>query len=384
MKESTHKLQSLDSVRGIASFLVMWHHLVFGFEPAWKSESMASAPWVRISHHGELAVHIFFVLSGFVLSYSFVQSGKLSTLQSATIKRYWRLFIPVCLSIGISYILLATGAYANHDAARLMNQEATSWLNRWYSFNPSIGNAVKESIFDVFFNFDMDQSYNSNLWTMEPELKCSLFIFAFQALTNGLKNRFILYLVLIVIFQRLQNLWMIDFLVGAVICDLYRMDSRPRPLLPVLALLSIFAAGLTPIWLNSTFGVSLIPSRWLPYVSMLAAALVIAGVLWSPELKNVLSHRLFLMLGKMSFPLYLIHLLVECSIGCRTYIYVRSDMGASHSWGFAAASAMTILVSLALAWIGSFTIEPFSITASRWIYSTWFQPGKVASSETTQ
>ncbi len=378
MPENGQKLESLDAVRGIGAFVVMWHHLVLGFQPNWKDLSLATSPWIRVWHQGDFAIHVFFVLSGFVLSYSFVKSGNLAVLCAAAIKRYWRLFLPVAVSILISYLLFIAGAYANRDAARFMNQGDFSWLNQWFAFPPSWIGAIAEAFYGAFFRYDGSQTYNSSLWTMQTEFLGSFFIFAFQALTRGLRCRPLIFLLLCVVFQRQQQKWMIDFLVGAAICDLFHLQRLWIPSPIGLAAFGVLLAGTTPAWFIATIGDPLISDWMLNYIPMVSAISVILGVLWSPFLQRQLSTGPLLLLGRMSFPLYLIHLLVECSLGCRIYLWIVRDAGFSHDSGFAAASLVTIAVSLVLAWVGSFTIEPQSITLGRWVYSRWFQPVKSA------
>ena len=381
MREDRQNLESLDAVRGIGSFVVMWHHLVLGFQPNWKFDPLlATSPWIRVWYHGDFAVHVFFVLSGFVLSYSFVKSGNMDVLRAAAVKRYWRLFLPVAVSILISYLLFTAGAYANRNAARFMHQEVSSWLNQWFAFPLSWIGAIDEAVYGAFFRYDVTQTYNSSLWTMQTEFLGSFFIFAFQGLARGLRCRPLIFLLLFAVFLRQQQLWMIDFLAGAAICDLFHSQRLwiPSPIGLGLAVFGVLLAGTSPAWLFATIGDPLIPGWMSNYIPMVSALLVILGVLWSPFLQRQLSTGPLLLLGRMSFPLYLIHLLVECSLGCRVYLWVVRDAGFSHNSGFIAASLATIAVSLGLAWIGSFTVEPQSIALGRWVYARWFQPLKSA------
>ena len=167
---------------------------------------------------------------------------------------------------------------------------------------------------------------------------------------------------------------MIDFLAGAAICDLFHIKGLRVPLPMLIALLGLLLAATSPEWLNGAIGYRLFPDRISVYLTMVSAVSVVVGVLWSPFLQRLLSTSPLLLLGRMSFPLYLFHLLVECSLGCGTYIYVVRDAGFSHNVGFASASMVTVVVSMMLAWIGSFTIEPQSIRLGRWVYARWFDP----------
>jgi len=209
---------------------------------------------------------------------------------------------------------------------------------------------------------------------MQTEFLGSFFIFAFQALARGLRCRPLIYLVLLVVFERHDQYWMMDFLAGAAICDLFHCEKLQIPSPTGLAVFGLLLAGTSPAWFTATIGHRLIPGRVLVFIPMASAVSIIVGVLWSPSLQSRLSTGPLVLLGRMSFPLYLIHLLVECSLGCRIYIRIVRDAGFSHNCGFAAASLVTIAVSLALAWIGSFTIEPQSIWFGRWVYARWFQP----------
>jgi len=240
---------------------------------------------------------------------------------------------------------------------------------------------MSEAFYGAFFHYEVSQTYNSSLWTMQTEFLGSFFIFAFQGLTGGLRCRPLIFLLLCIVFQRQQQRWMIDFLAGAAICDLFHSQRLRIPSPIGLAAFGVLLAGTSPAWFIATIGDPLIPGWMFNYITMVSAILVILGVLWSPFLQRQLSTGPLLLLGRMSFPLYLIHLLVECSLGCRVYLWVVRDAGFSHNLGFAAASLVTITVSLGLAWVGSFTVEPQSIALGRWVYARWFQPLKSADND---
>ena len=76
MRENGQKLESLDAVRGIGAFVVMWQHLVLGFQPNWKDLSLATSPWIRVWYQGDFAVHVFFVLSGFLITGILIKDNK--------------------------------------------------------------------------------------------------------------------------------------------------------------------------------------------------------------------------------------------------------------------------------------------------------------------
>ena len=61
----------LDGLRGVAALLVIWYHVFEGF---------ATSPIDQKFNHGYLAVDFFFMLSGFVIGYAYVDRwNKMST-----------------------------------------------------------------------------------------------------------------------------------------------------------------------------------------------------------------------------------------------------------------------------------------------------------------
>lgn len=97
------KYEALDSIRGVAAVVVMMSHLILGFYPViYIGTDHVVTPWVRVWYQGDFAVTLFFVLSGFVLSLSFLHTKNIESLRSAAVRRYWRLVVPVAASVLIS------------------------------------------------------------------------------------------------------------------------------------------------------------------------------------------------------------------------------------------------------------------------------------------
>jgi peptidoglycan/LPS O-acetylase OafA/YrhL len=93
----------------------------------------------------------------------------------------------------------------------------------------------------------------------------------------------------------------------------------------------------------------------------------------APSLQRCLAIRPLVVLGRMSFSLYVIHLIIECSLGCHIYLICIKDYKLSHEVAFIWAATGSLSVSLALAWCGSVTIEPLSIWLGKWIFKTIFE-----------
>lgn len=184
------KYEALDSIRGVAAVVVMMSHLILGFYPViYIGTDHVVTPWVRVWYQGDFAVTLFFVLSGFVLSLSFLHTKNIESLRSAAVRRYWRLVVPVAASVLISYLIHSCNIYANSEVSVRMGQNDSDWLGGFYAFRPSIVGAAKASFWGVFVGYRSAMSYNPVLWTMSYEFCGSLLLFAFLALFRTLRSR---------------------------------------------------------------------------------------------------------------------------------------------------------------------------------------------------
>ncbi len=96
------RLGVLDGLRGIAVLLVLWYHV-------WEISWLATPPWLAfLPATGFVGVHLFFFLSGFVISYPFIRSAVNGTSQPAWGHFAWRRFIKIVPS----YVLSIAAAYA--------------------------------------------------------------------------------------------------------------------------------------------------------------------------------------------------------------------------------------------------------------------------------
>ena len=91
----------LDVLRGLLAIWVVLHHIVLfgGFNPH-------VYPWRLLAHHGQEAVAVFFILSGFAITKSLY--ARPQHLTSFLIARFWRIY-PVYLIALVIVNLLAPG-----------------------------------------------------------------------------------------------------------------------------------------------------------------------------------------------------------------------------------------------------------------------------------
>jgi peptidoglycan/LPS O-acetylase OafA/YrhL len=163
------RITSLDSLRGIAALIVVFHHLDNVLDEDGSNRLLGpifhGSP-LRILVDGRTAVMLFFILSGFALSMSI---GKNFNYWTYLLRRIARLMIPCAVAI-----LIAAGAYY------LVQPQPIPALGRW--FNATVWNApltpglVLGHIFMT--GTEPDTSLINVLWSLVVELRISL-IFPF-------------------------------------------------------------------------------------------------------------------------------------------------------------------------------------------------------------
>lgn len=91
------KLDKLEAIRGAAALYVVLHHTL-------PNDFVHSAGWGMLFRFGQEAVILFFVLSGFVINYSF-QTSKNQTFKKYFEKRFIRLYIPLLPILLLGYLM---------------------------------------------------------------------------------------------------------------------------------------------------------------------------------------------------------------------------------------------------------------------------------------
>jgi peptidoglycan/LPS O-acetylase OafA/YrhL len=348
------KLLYLDAIRGLAALTVVFSHLVLVFYPHMKLASLAAtdmnsfAGWIAMTplsiwHEGDFAVHIFFVLSGLVLSLSFFKSRDREKAISGAVRRYFRLTLPIFATVMLAYLLHRNDLFFNDQVAA---QITNDWLAPFYKFDPSVLLFLKEGLYGAILNFNPDHSYANVLWTMEVEFLGSLFVFGFLYCFGNANYRPMAYVAFLAILLTTTGPpFMADFLLGIILCDLLinknKLFKLPFWLSLVFILAGLFLGGLRQEWL------ALPGAR---YWDSIGAVLVIVGVSSNVRLRGVLQLPMLSFLGKISFSLYLIHWLVLMSLGCGFYILMQ-NYGFSHDLNALAAGFICVPASIVLAWL---------------------------------
>jgi peptidoglycan/LPS O-acetylase OafA/YrhL len=377
----TQKLLALESIRGIAAFVVVWWHFTSVLLPAVINGPSLPAhgafeQWIyqtplSIFFAGNFAVVLFFVLSGFVLTYKFM-AGRQDSLFPAAIKRYVRLMPIAAISVILAYLLLATGLmFAGHIAGLT----GSPWATVYYGFDPTLLGALWQATVGVFQTQAAPHAtYNPVLWTIYYELLGSLLIFGLATLTRNHPKRWLLYIIATVAFS---GTYFCGFIVGMIIADLYANRRRIFERIGKLALpyklallgLALIIGGYPALGDASGFGIyyqalTLFPSDIAlsrTILQLIAAVIIITLALSWVRMARVLEWRPLVWLGKVSYSLYATHFIVIYSLTSGLFMLFTQWWG--YKLSAVVAMAVSLPVMLALAWVFQKYIEAPSI---RW------------------
>lgn len=294
--------------------VVIYHaSLVFPGAPAYENPWIAHTP-LRLLFAGPVAVFVFFVLSGVVLSVSFIERDGSRYLPYAA-KRVCRIYIPFAASIALSLVLKAWfDAGPSHDASRWLN------VGTW-------GEAVNRTmLIKTFAMTNTDTRLNNPMWSLSFELRISLI---FPLIVYATKKSWQLALASSIIFGAICVLivghlppgsfvasmvqtgsYIVLFVAGTLITMhsrqlrsvLAEMNAPTRLVLWVVAL-----AGLAKGPANTMYVPSLAEFALTIMNTAAASLLIILSIVEGRGMVFLLG-RVPVFIGRISFSLYLVHM----------------------------------------------------------------------------
>lgn len=336
----------LDGLRGWASVMVLLHHVLFYFVD--QQEVLYPYPLIRLASAGRLWVGVFFVLSGFVLSIEYIRTRNQTLLYKMAARRYVRLAIPVSVATLLAYILLVLGMMHHQEMA---TQLGNTWLTAFFAFPPALGDLIIFPFYDVFFDYDPAHSYNPNFWTMPVEFLGSMIIFLLLLTTGNARVRWIGYAIVVAACVFFRSA-LFGMSMGLILAELYAMCRKRLAWLWWGVFIMMAVAALL-----------IRPHENSPLLFDSVAVAIVLSVLLTPLLQKILSLPLSQFLGRISFPLYLVHMPVLCSLGASAYLQLHRMSGWSEEWILHGTALITIAGSI-LAAVAFVPVERFAICAS--------------------
>lgn len=366
--ENRNATSSLDGLRGYAAFAVFNYHVLYAYNHIvfygyGLSEDAAAScarpedahtynrwfhqlPIVRLAYTGTWPISIFFVISGFALSYKALQKSQdlaagTAAVSSALIRRPFRLYGPPIFATFITMLAIQLGAYENGRLVLENSKWVTVISEVHHTRFDTFGLQLKDWLYQVwrmlniFWWGDLHNPYDVHLWTISAEFRCSLAVYLIlptYITIRPLLRR--LLMVILIIYVYSLDRWDVSlFFCGLLFADTTtcRRSSLDEPknttlawkIIPAVVRASLLGTSLlllsapdfcssdTPGFRNLS---NLIPSsdpapfRFLPNLGgILLVALITHTSPSNPATKFFLNSTLPQYLGRISYSLYIVH-----------------------------------------------------------------------------
>ncbi|MFC8411511.1 acyltransferase family protein [Arthrobacter sp. NPDC057259] len=306
------RVTQLDGLRGLAALVVVACHAIstlpwVGRVVSNDRSSRLTSPemWavfspLHVFWNGTPAVHVFFVLSGFVLILPFTKSLPGRSWAPYYAKRLLRLYLPAWAALALAVVLMVL-------IPRTPSPLQSPWADM-YVTTPDPGQVFRDAL--LLLNAS---TINTPLWTLRWEVAFSLLL--------------PLYVFLALRWRRFWHLKLAIALGLAVIGGVFHIEALTY--MPIFAIGSILSAErerireLTSAWprviwlLLAAVGLYLANAEWISpeppipgieAVITVGATLIVLVFLLSGSAKKLGDTSLAQWLGRISFSLYLVHL----------------------------------------------------------------------------
>ncbi len=308
-KPSAVRFYEIDGIRGWASLAVMLFHLfweIFG----------VIVPGIRNTAtgfllDGQLDVAIFFVLSGEALSSGYF-SRRGSSISRLAVRRYPRLVVPIFASCLIVSFLSHYGLVFNAEAGDVVKRE--DWLSMFLLMPPpTILQTITYSFFDVFIQSPGDAgAINSFLWTMKYELIGSFLVFGLLILLRWANDsKYVIFVMMVgaLVLLPMPTRNLSCFFAGMLFAKM-RVDGSWQTIqnhrLSIWSWLLILPIGL----LDGSANLLRLGYEHKPLYSII----IMFAIFSNKPLCRFFSSAPSRFLGRISFPLYLVHFSVFISL----------------------------------------------------------------------
>jgi peptidoglycan/LPS O-acetylase OafA/YrhL len=326
--KSTSRFRQLDSLRGISAVFVMLHHFVWTrFDTQSHRPQMPQSFWIGLeSLHllfsGWESVVFFFVLSGVVLTVSIPKRHPLR-YGHYVLHRVCRIYLPYLFSLFVAIV----GCSLFHDRIPTW----TPWVTAIWTHTPRF----EEILIHILFLGTYYQKFNTVYWSLIIELRISLLLPFLILAIRRIGLRLALWLVAAMTLADACASRVIDLDCSVVIADWARTahyalffiygimamlhwEEVEQLILGLgktsrlgLFLLSVFTCYYLPVFLNK----SLLRTYCnFEFVIAIGATTIVCLAIHDETLAEILTRRPLIWLGRISYSLYLIHMIVMLSL----------------------------------------------------------------------
>lgn len=325
---TSKRIDYLEGLRGLAALLIVLHHYAQAFISGVfsKNQNEFHLPlelelWLyntplKLPLSGSVWLYIFLILSGLVITYSFYQKQQsFKWLANLGLNRYFRLIGPILVTGLLIFGAMKLGLGFNDEAAEISG--SSWWLAKQWQFEPNFLQMLRQEGVQVFIKvLPIEVAYNSSLWVI-PYFFLGTYLVAGLLALGKLAGKWRYGLYVIAVWLLIKTLYF-PLILGVMIGELLLWGKLKNWRWGWLGLVLGIYLGTYPTWNEST----LIKNSWyafLPPIKIgwgfeiyhaLGAVLILVSLMMLPKIQSWLTKPVWLFLGKTSFALYVVHILI--------------------------------------------------------------------------
>ncbi|KAF2195334.1 hypothetical protein K469DRAFT_698913 [Zopfia rhizophila CBS 207.26] len=332
----------IDGLRGVASFMVVCGHLCTAFVPWLHSPAhdpksaphLFQLPFFRLCVGGRSAVALFFLITGYVNSIGPIGKSRAGNTDAAfsgiarsALARSGRLVLPTMIATMFSWFLANTNAY------HMTKHVDSTWIRQgWHRQEPTMWQAIKTLVRAEVETWTIGwDDYDGTQWTLHLFLEGSMLVYMtmFATVLVKPKARIFIFAMLYLYFWQLGEglaigaLKGLNIVIGMFVAELHNHygDSAtsilPTPVPALLIVVGMFMAGYpqdapqnarwSHMMAKFMHSITAKDADIRRYWDSIGASTVLLGIFFSRNARRVLTSPVFNFLGRVSFPVYLLH-----------------------------------------------------------------------------
>ena len=327
----------MDGVRGLMAVMIYSCHFFAVFTDVLPSYGYFHPfAWLVNS---KLGLCYFFLLSGFVITYSQQKKQKRTNIFKYICKRFIRLLPPIFFSIIMMWLVMRYVGF-------LFGDIDSAWLNTLPYTNYSTSN-MTNPFRDIFLNsyFGGTVYYNCNLWAIRFEFIVPVFIVLISPYLWNKYVRLAIFSVILLLGLFIEKNWFYFdcMLIGMLLCFLLcntNICKKTNLILKIICATIFIMISFFPYALSR----SLINNR---LINLLATLILVVWIIRSHnKIKSqILNSWLIKLCGAISYEIYVFHLFFILTVG----VFIFNMLNIFMSYNLSVVTAyMTVLVATVL------------------------------------
>jgi peptidoglycan/LPS O-acetylase OafA/YrhL len=371
---------SADGLRGLAAVNVLLCHLFLAFLPGGFAyiypdtttpgamrgviDHVIGFPPLSVLWNGQFAVCIFFVLSGYVLTKSFLENGDIGVFRLRASRRYLRLGIPIFGSVMYAWFVMSMGWSHAVQAGAL---SGSTWLADFWKQPLDFLEALRDGTYATILGGW--SHFNPTLWTMKIELLGSMFVFAYRSLTlpgrAGVLN-FAVATGLLAWFFPHDWPYYVAFLAGSHVGEMKTTTSKPL-LAGAIAGAIVFGGFDVSPWYDWTHAVPLADNERKALFNVIGGVLLVY-VVRCGALDRVMQSRPAQFMGRISYAVYLVHLPILLSFSAWFFVLLAGKAALAPWMAALLTIPVTFAAVIAVAVVFDRTFDRWGIRLAAYVF----------------